>query len=171
MAELMWLEAGAGGQQWLELWEQARPSHNTVPAVTARLYCFMGCLGSVVLPVFLGEELRTVLKQTSSEAEPRTGLMGGPSLPQKHLFHDLSLLMFAAMGQSPAALLALFARCPGGRSSSPCGSAVSSGPGPPAGVPVCRRAMAQVRWHWQELPVLGSLSFCLQCLFLASGSL
>lgn len=34
----------------------------------------------------------TVLKQKSSEAEPRTGLMGGPSLPQTHLLHDLSLL-------------------------------------------------------------------------------
>lgn len=40
----------------------------------------------------------TVLKQKSPEAEPRTGLMGGPSLPQKHLFRDLSLFVFAAMG-------------------------------------------------------------------------
>lgn len=98
MAELMWLEAGAGGQQWLELWEQARPSHSAVSAVTAHLYCFMGCLGSVILWVFLREELWTVLKQKSPEAEPRTGLMGGLSLPQKHLFRDLSLFMFAAMG-------------------------------------------------------------------------
>lgn len=49
----------------------------------------MGCLGSVVLWVFLREDLQTVSKQKSSEAEPRTGLMGGPSLPQKHVFSGL----------------------------------------------------------------------------------
>lgn len=75
----------------------------------------------------------TVLKQKSPEAEPRTGLMGGLSLPQKHLFRDLSLFMFAAMGPES------------GCSSRGCLPAAQAGGGAVPAAVLCHPALALLR--------------------------
>lgn len=96
------------------------------------------------------------MKQKSSEAEPRTGLMGGPSLPQAHLLRDLSLPVLAAVG--PESGCSAGGSLPGAQR--PCAAAglchpcVQDRHGSSAGA---------------ELPLLGS--FLLLSLVLGSGSL
>lgn len=169
MVEMMWLEAG--------LWEQARPSDSAVSAETAHLSCFMGCLGSVIpggLPAWGitdSFETKIIWSWAKSWADGRSFPVPKPSV-------EWSVAAHVCCGGARVRLLCsdCLPAVRALRRSSPRGGAVPRAvlchPAPallPAGIRVYRAGMAQV--HWQELPVLGSLSFCFQCLVLASGSL
>lgn len=153
-----WADVAAGkdgGQQWPELWEHACPSDSgfSSDCPPPMLRGMFGLSDAVDLPAWT----ITVLRQKSFEAEPRTELMGGPSLPQTHLLHDLSLPVFAALG--PESGCSAGGSLPGARSpraAGLCHLCVQERHGLSAGT---------------ELPVLGSLSLSFQCLVLASGSL
>lgn len=168
MTGLMWLQAGTGGQQWPELWEGAgSPSDSAVPAVTALLCCCMGCLGSVILRVFLRVRIhRQFWNKNHLKLCQELGWWEVLPSPKNICSVVCRCWCLLRWGQSAAALLV--AVCPGQRG---------------GGGAVPRQGC--VTWHCcvqdslgsvqgQELGAgherLGSLPFCFRCLLLASDS-
>lgn len=140
MVELMWLEAG--------LWEQARPSDSAVSAETAHLSCFMGCLG-LVIPGGSScvRNYGQFWNKNHLKLSQELGWWKVLPCPKTICWMISRCSCLLWWGQSPAAVLWLFACCPGTeeeqspRRSSPRGSAVSPSPGPPA----CRNSWVQGR--------------------------
>lgn len=163
MSELMWVQAGMGGSSGQScgsrlapltaLFEQCLPASTALCwGVWARWYCGSSCVR--IYGQFWNKN-RLKLSQELGWWE---------ALPSpKNICSVVSVLVFAAMG--PECGCSAGGCLPGAaRRSSPSSGLSSSGPCPPAGLRVYREP-------WQELPPLGSLPFCLQCLVLASDSL
>lgn len=129
-----------------------------------------GLGGTAALPAC--EDLQTVLKKKSSEAGPKTGLIGGPSLPQKTSVQWSLAAGVCCDGARARPLCQWLFAWGGEEEEQSLGRAVSPvSPGPAR--PCVRERLGSVQW--QDLGTghkrLGSLSFCFQCLVLASESI
>ena len=126
--------------------EQAHPFHSPSEgaiSVTAHHYWRVGWLGSAILWIFLHEELWTVLKEKSSEAEPRTGVGAGLPSPW-NICSVIFCCLCLRWGQRWAAPLAAVSllQCRVERKESPRGAVLChAGLCPLAAVDVCRRGV------------------------------